>query len=93
MLTLKAVGDNLAAYICWNRCPIWKVAQIHIEQMCVPLQLVPGLVERELCDLWNGVPTFEQPAGRFVPQVMECQIYDSEYFACPCEGVPILCGL
>jgi hypothetical protein len=35
-------------------------------------------MESKLCDLWNGVPALEQSAGRFVPQVMECQVLDSE---------------
>lgn len=70
----------------WKGCVIGKVAQIPREQMGVSLQLVPGLMERELCDLWNGVSAFKQSAGRFVSQIMECQVYNAEHMARPGES-------
>jgi hypothetical protein len=42
-------------------------------------------MERELGDLWNGVSAFKQSAGRFVPQVMKCQIDNAEHVARPGE--------
>jgi hypothetical protein len=59
MLTLEAVRNRLVAYGCCDPCFIWKVAQMSVEQVRIPLQLSPGLVECELCDLWNGVSAFE----------------------------------
>jgi hypothetical protein len=51
----------------------------------VTLQLVPRLVQRELRDLMNLIAALEQPAGRFVPQIMEAQVADSKNLACPSE--------
>ena len=54
--------------------------------MGVSLQLVPGLMERKLRDLWDGVAAFKQSAGRFMPQVMKSQIDDAEHVARPGES-------
>jgi hypothetical protein len=54
--------------------------------MGVSLQLIPGLMECELGDLWNGVTAFKQAAGRFVPQVMKCQVDNAEHMAHPRES-------
>jgi hypothetical protein len=43
-------------------------------------------MECELGDLWNGVSAFKQAAGRFVPQVMKCQIDNAEHVARPGES-------
>jgi hypothetical protein len=38
-------------------------------------------VTREQCDLGNIVAGLEQPAGRFVAQIVKMQIEDAEFFA------------
>jgi len=43
-------------------------------------------VEGELGDLVDLVTPLEQPAGRFVPQIVEAQILDAEQLARPGEG-------
>lgn len=85
-LTLGQVRANHVAYGCRNLRVIGKIAQILPEQVCVSLQRLPGLVERELCDLRNSVPALEEPAGRFVPQIMEGQVYNADHFARPCKS-------
>src|ERR1700687_2446325 len=61
-------------------------AHILRPEIRVALELVPGLMERELRDLGNLIATLEQTAGGFVPQVVETQILDAEYVAGTREG-------
>src|SRR5450631_2794103 len=61
-------------------------AHILRSEICVALELVPGLVQRELRDLVNLLAALEQAAGGFVPQIVETQILDPEHVAGACEG-------
>jgi hypothetical protein len=85
MLAPDATRNCIVAHGCRDPCLIWKIAQLSSEQMNVSPQLFSGLVECKVRDLWNGVPAFEQSASCFVPQVMERQVPDTEYFARSCK--------
>lgn len=47
-------------------------------QVCVPLQLIPGLVKRELCNFMNLVSALEQSASRLVAHVVKSKILDTK---------------
>ena len=61
-------------------------AHILRPEIRVALELVPGLMERELRDLVNLIASLEQTAGGFVPHVVETQILDPEHVAGAGEG-------
>src|SRR5665213_3923782 len=61
-------------------------AHILRPEIRVALELVPGLMQRELRDLVNLIAALEQTAGGFVPQIVETQILDPEHVAGACEG-------
>src|SRR5665213_4171888 len=52
-------------------------AHILRPEIRVALELVPGLMARELRALVNLIATLEQTAGGFVPQIVETRILDS----------------
>lgn len=55
-------------------------------QICIALELVPGVVKRELGDFVDLVTPLKQAARRLVAQVMETQILNTEEMTGSCEG-------
>jgi hypothetical protein len=54
-------------------------------EVCIPLELVPRVMERELRDLVDLIPALEKATGSLMPQVMKSEIYDSKDMAGSCE--------
>src|SRR5450631_3806210 len=84
----RSNGSLGGPVIAGGRARTWWRDLTHIlrPEIRVALELVPGLMERELRDLVNLIATLEQTTGGFVPQIMEAQILDPKHVASACEG-------
>ena len=69
-------------------CRRHELADILGFEIRVALELVPRVVERELCDLVDLVAALEQAAGGLVAQVVKTQVLDPKYLARAGEGRP-----
>lgn len=68
------------------RCRRHELADILGLEIRVALELVPRVVERELCDLVDLIAAFEQATGGFVPQVVEAKVLNAQDMARAREG-------
>src|SRR5580658_3418450 len=68
------------------RCP--ELPQILGSQVCVALELVPRVVERELRHFVDLVAAFEQATGGLVAQVVKTEVLDPQDVARAGESRP-----
>ena len=85
MLRLETRNPNNIDQVGLGGCgPGARPVLVVIARVCIA-SARSGLMERALCDLWNGVSPFKQSTGGLMPSVMECQVDNAEHVARPGE--------